>query len=375
MQDDLLEIICILKRGEKHNVYKIIRKRNYFSLITKFPAKNGESTPLKNCSSARRTATHQEKREFSSEDKLRNKRRKHRRNKSSHASTSASHHTDKKLKDSSNVRLAQQKPKKKSSARVASQHTDKKRKDSSNVRLAQPKPKKKKSSAQVASQHTDKKRKDSSNVRLAQPKPKKKSPAQVARDCARRKEFWKRMQLPRELRAENLALHYQLLEAQTVASPQSSEVSQPESENSSCFDRTSDGSKYYQLQETEMVASPQFSVVSQSGSENSACLDRTSDVSQSSTYLTIERLVVNTLFTAQVQSDLNKLSAEASVEHSKCDDLEIVCTRCLKKGSLTALCCCTSCKSSSYCSEDCQISDCPSHKQLCKSIQSQNLQK
>ena len=105
-------------------------------------------------------------------------------------------------------------------------------------------------------------------------------------------------------------------------------VSQSESENSSCLDRTSDGSKSYQLPETEMVASLQFSVVSQSESENSACLDRTSDVSQSSRYLSIEREVVNTLFTAQVQLDLNKLSAEAAVEHSsilvdKCDDSEI----------------------------------------------------
>ena len=42
MPDDLLEVICILERGKKHNSYKIIRKRNYFSLITKFPAENGE---------------------------------------------------------------------------------------------------------------------------------------------------------------------------------------------------------------------------------------------------------------------------------------------------------------------------------------------
>ena len=302
--DDLLEIICILERGEKHISYKIIRKRNHFSLITKFPAKNGVSTPLKNCASARGTATHQEKREFSSDDKLPNKRRKRRRNKSSHASRSASQQKDKKLKDSSDVRLAQQKPKKKSSARVASQHTDKKREDSS-------------------------------HVQLAQPKPKKKSPAQVARDRIRRREFWKRMRLPRQLRAENLALHYRLL-AQKEASPQSSVVSQPELENSSCLDRTSDGSKSYQLQEAETVARPQFSVVSQTESENSACLDRTSDVSQPSRYLTIERDVVNTLFKAQVQSDLNKLSAEAAVEHysisvDKCNNSEIVCTRCLKK--------------------------------------------
>ena len=84
MPDDLLEIICILERGEKHNQYKIIRKRNYFSLITKFPAKNGESTLLKNSASARGTATHQDKREFSSD-----------------------------------VQLAQPKPKKKSPAQVA----------------------------------------------------------------------------------------------------------------------------------------------------------------------------------------------------------------------------------------------------------------
>ena len=348
MPDDLLEVICILERGKKHNPYKIIRKRNYFSLITKLPAKNGESTPLKNCASARGTATHQDQREFSSDDKLPNKRRKRRRNKSSHASRSASHLMDKKLKDSSNVRLAQQKPKKKSSDRVASQHTDKKREDFSDVQLAQLKP--------------------------------KKSPAQVARDRARRREFWKRMRIPRQLRAENLTLHYRLL-AQKEASPQSSVVSQSESEseNSSCLDRTSDDFKSYQLQEIETVASPQFSVVSQSESENFACLDRTSDVSQFSRYLTIVGDVVNTLFTTQVQSDLNKLSAEAAVEHSSisvdiCYDSEIVCTRCLKKGSLTALRHCTGCKSSSYCSKYCQRSDWPSHKQLCKSIQSQNPQ-
>ena len=110
------------------------------------------------------------------------------------------------------------------------------------------------------------------------------------------------MRIPRQLRAENLALHYRLLEAQKEACPQSPVVSQ--SENSSCLDRTSDDSKSYQLQETETVASPQFSVACQSESENFACLDRTSDVSQSSRYFTIEKDVVNTLFTAQVQSGL-----------------------------------------------------------------------
>ena len=189
MPVDLLEIICILERREKHKSYKIIRKRNYFSLITKFPTKNGESTPLKNSASANGTATHQNKKEVSSDDKLPNKRRKRRRNKPSHASRSAS--------------------------------------------------------------HMDKKHQDYSYVRLAQPKPKKKSPAQVAGDHARRKEFWKHMKLPRQFRAENLALHYLLLETQTVASPQSSVVSQ--SENSSYLDRTSDVSQSYQLLETDTV--------------------------------------------------------------------------------------------------------------------------
>ena len=94
----LCQIICILERAEKYNLYKIICKRSYFSLFTKFPAKNGEPTPLKNSASARRTATHQEKRKFSSDDKLRNKRQNHRRNNSSHASRSASQHWIRNLK-------------------------------------------------------------------------------------------------------------------------------------------------------------------------------------------------------------------------------------------------------------------------------------
>ena len=75
---------------------------------------------------------------------------------------------------------------------------------------------------------------------------------------------------------------------------------------------------------------------------------------------------------AQVQSDLNKLSAEAAVEHSSsllkdCEDSDIECARCLKRGSQTELRRCAGCKSFS---KDCQRSDWPSHKRLCKSIQS-----
>ena len=43
---NVLEIICILERGKKHLSYKIIRNRNHFSLIAKFPARNGEPTPF-----------------------------------------------------------------------------------------------------------------------------------------------------------------------------------------------------------------------------------------------------------------------------------------------------------------------------------------
>ena len=82
MPSDLLEIICILERGEKCHSYKIIRKRNYFTLVTKFPAKNGESMPLKSGASGRQTASHQDKKEVSSEEKLPNRKRKHRKNKS-----------------------------------------------------------------------------------------------------------------------------------------------------------------------------------------------------------------------------------------------------------------------------------------------------
>ena len=46
--NDLLEIISILERGKKHHSYKIIRNRSHFSLIAKFPAGNGETTPLEN---------------------------------------------------------------------------------------------------------------------------------------------------------------------------------------------------------------------------------------------------------------------------------------------------------------------------------------
>ena len=72
MPRDLIEIICILERGKKCHWYKIIRKRNYSTLVTKFLTKNGEWTPLKNNASGQQTASHQDKKEVSSEEKLPN---------------------------------------------------------------------------------------------------------------------------------------------------------------------------------------------------------------------------------------------------------------------------------------------------------------
>ena len=68
--EKLLDIICILERDVKHHSYKIIQNKNNFSLITKFGAKNAETTPLKNNTSAKTTAHYQDKKQVSSEDKL-----------------------------------------------------------------------------------------------------------------------------------------------------------------------------------------------------------------------------------------------------------------------------------------------------------------
>ena len=73
-------------------------------------------------------------------------------------------------------------------------------------------------------------------------------------------------------------------------------------------------------------------MVRQPEPENYCYLDCTYDVSQSSRYLTLEREIS----TAQVQSNLYKLSAEAAVDHSSmsvenCEDSEAVCVCCLKK--------------------------------------------
>ena len=148
----------------------------------------------------------------------------------------------------------------------------------------------------------DKNRQDSSDVGLAEkPKQKKKkTPAQVARDGARRKAYWKRrkaywknIKAARKLRPENFAAHRA------------------------------------KLREAGKEASPQFyTVVSQP--ENSGCLERTSSDSLPNRRLTVEGDGFNT---AQVQSDLNSLSAEAAEEHpsilvdiSEDSEVVVLCT-------------------------------------------------
>ena len=159
--------ICILERGEKHHSYKLKCNRNHFLLIAKFPARNGEPVPLKNKASLQQTASHQVKKQVSSEDK----RKRGKKESSSHAS----------------------------GIKPASQRTEKKLDVSSDVGLTE------------------------------QPKLKKrKPPAQVARDRSRRKAFWKRTKVARKLSAENWAAHYaQLQETKSVASPQVPVVSHP----------------------------------------------------------------------------------------------------------------------------------------------------
>ena len=144
----LLDIICILERDERHHSYKIVRNRTGFSLIAKFGAKNVESTSLKNNAFFQQTASHQDKKKLYSEYKLRNKRRK--------------------------------RGKKYSSSRV--------------------------SGTTFLSQHTDKnlkKHPNSSDANIVgQPKlKKKKTPAQMARDCARRNAYWKNVKVAKKLRA------------------------------------------------------------------------------------------------------------------------------------------------------------------------------
>ena len=196
-----------------------------------------------------------------------------------------------------------------------------------------------------------KKHQNSSDASIVeQPKlKKKKTPAQVARDCARQKAYWKNVKVAKKLRAENLAAHNK-------------------------------------LQETKTVPSSQVSVPAISQPEKSGCLEMTALVLESNRCVTIN--------TAQAQSDLYELSAEvaksekSSILLDTSDELEFrkhllnqfsesdsdedsrspsVCGNCMKE--VEELRRCLDCKFVRYCSKECQASDWPSHKHLCHSMQ------
>ena len=271
----LLDIICILESDEKHPSYKIIRNKNTFTLIAKFGAKNEETTPLKNSASAVKTARYQDKKQVSSEDKL-------------------------------------CKPKRKRGKKISSPRA---------------------SGEESASQHSDKNQDSSSVGQAEQPKlKKKKTPAQVARDSARRKAFWKRTKVARQLRAKNFAAHYaKLQDTKTLASPQFSVASDPENSGPRVDSTT-----------VRAVARSKVTAVSQQ-----TCLDTNSSVSA---------------------------VKHSSILLKNSEDSEIECACCSKKGNQTELRRCTGCKTISYCSRDCQKLHWSTHRELCKSIQSSNSQ-
>ena len=90
-----------------------------------------------------------------------------------------------------------------------------------------------------------------------------------------------------------------------------------------------------------------------------ACLEPTFFYSESKRHFTVEEL----------QPDLNKLCAEeAESELSDSNtDSPSACGNCLNEGGQFPRC--TGCKYVRYCSKNCQIVEWPSHKQLCRAIQ------
>ena len=261
----LLDIICILERDEKYHSYKIIRNKKTFSLIAKFGAKNEETTPLKNNASAQNTARYQDKKQVSSEDKL-------------------------------------CKSKRKRGKKVSSPHA---------------------SGVKSASQHSDKNQESSNVAQAEQPKlKKKKTPAQVARDRARRKAFWKRTKLARQLRAKNFAAHYaKLQDTKTLASPQFSVASHPE-HSGACLDSTT----------VRTVARPKVTVVSQPVNSGTY-LDTNSSVSATP----LE-------FLDTIDSDDNDDDVSSVHVHSVCS----TCKHPPKEGK--NLICCSRCQKTRYCS-------------------------
>ena len=70
---DLLDIICILERDENHHSYKIIRIRYGFFTDRQISRQECRIHPIEENTSVQQPASHQDKNQLSSEDKLRNK--------------------------------------------------------------------------------------------------------------------------------------------------------------------------------------------------------------------------------------------------------------------------------------------------------------
>ena len=189
---------------------------------------------------------------------------------------------------------------------------------------------KKKERVKSASQHSDKNQESSNVGQTEQPKlRKKKTPAQVARDSARRKASWKRMKLARQLRAKNFAAHYaKLQDTKKLASPQFSVASHLEN-SGACLDSTT----------VRTVARPKVTAVSQPVNSGT-CLDTNSSVS--ATLLE---------FLDTIDGDNNDDDVSSVHVHSVCS------YRKHPPKEEKDLICCSRCQIPRYCSIQCQEKD------------------
>ena len=103
------------------------------------------------------------------------------------------------------------------------------------------------------------------------------------------------------------------------------------------------------------------------------CLDSTTIVSEAKTVARPKVSVVSHPVNSGTCFDTtSSVSAvkQSSILLKNSEDSEVECACCSKKGNQPDLRRCTGCKRFSYCSRDCQKSQWPSHRQLCKAIQS-----
>ena len=180
----------------------------------------------------------------------------------------------------------------------------------------------------------------------------------MARDRKRRREYWRRLKVARQLRAKNLAAHYaRLQETRTVASPQFPAVSH--SENSKC--RVDCNSP-----ERRRIASLQSPVVRHP--EESGCLEHSPLVSEPHSRLAIEEQqdLLNKLSVEEAEIDNSVISHSDDSQLRKClfsripeTDIESQnsFSNCLAEGDFQK---CLACKFVRYCSMKCRAEDWPS---------------